>query len=83
MTKIENQTLSEMVVILDDHVYIDCQFDKCTIYFAGGPCILVRCKMRQCATAFLGAAHNTMSVLATLGMLKQAPEFQPGPVKPN
>lgn len=83
MTKLEKQTLTEQVVILDDHAFVDCVLEKCTVYYAGGPCLLVRTQIRNSQFNTIGAANNTLQVLATLGMLKAPAGFQPGPAMPN
>lgn len=73
MTKIEKQTFKNAIVILDDHAFIDCRFEKCTFFYAGGPCILHGFTAQESHFNFLGPAMTTIAILGALGMLKEPP----------
>lgn len=82
MTESRMQTFTKEIVVLDDHAFIDCTFDDCALIYAGGPCIMRRCKVFHCETSFIAAASNTMSVMLALGMM-QPPAAEPPPVTLN
>ena len=81
MTECKGQKYDKMIVIMDDHAFIDCVFDKCAVFYAGGPCILKNCKWRECQMNWIGSAFNTLAVMVGIGMLEQ-PEAMADPTLP-
>jgi hypothetical protein len=45
---VEGQTLSKTKLVLDNHVYRNCQIDDCEIYYSGGQYELIDTRVTNC-----------------------------------
>ena len=78
MEPVHNATFGPgSIVFMDDHYFVRCTFNGCTLIFAGGDFAWMECKFEGALSFnFAGAADRTLRFLASFGM---APAQQPVP----
>jgi hypothetical protein len=71
----KNESLRNAAYRLEEHVFINCKFTNCRLFYDGGPHQWENCSFENCEWSFRGAAEETVRLLEAIGMLKaeQAP----------
>ena len=72
MNRIENKTFENQHVVLDDGVFINCQFKNCSLEYSGGDVYVQNCQGESCQLVWRGAAQRTIFLLQGLGLLAPA-----------
>jgi hypothetical protein len=86
MTVIENQTLANGIVALDDRIFMNCTYENCLLLYSGGDVDFKAAVFRNCRFEFPGAAGRTIYILRTFGLIPQSfsdgsPQATTGPHK--
>ena len=79
MITIENKTSAGETITLDDKHFINCRFERCTLFYSGGDFALTSTNIKDCPLTFAGPAQRTAALLGILGVLKAGVPFSAGP----
>ena len=80
MTKYENQTLENKVVIMEECFFINCVLKDCDVFYSGGDVEWMGVKFEGCRWHFRDAALKTIKLAQNLGMMKELPTAPLGPL---
>jgi hypothetical protein len=65
-----DQEISNVVLLLEEHVFQRCKIKDCRLFDDGGPFEWVDASFENCQWSFREAAQNTCRMLQMLGLLK-------------
>ena len=68
MEVVEDKSFRDETVSLDGKLFVRCNFESCTLVFAGGHCEWEASNFSHCRVTLEGAASNTLQVLRALGI---------------
>lgn len=73
MTRYEKESFEGRNVVLDEGVFIECNFKNCSLEYSGGDTYVQNCRGDNCQLVWRDAAQRTVSLLQGLGLIAQAP----------
>ena len=73
MTRHEKETFEGQHIVLDEGVFIECNFKNCSLEYSGGDTYVQNCRGENCQLVWRDAAQRTVSLLQGLGLIAQAP----------
>jgi hypothetical protein len=76
MEPVYNKTKTNETVVMDDHYFVGCVFNNCTIVYCGGEFGWDKCQFNTCRINIQGAAMRVMAFCQTFGIIR-APDQIP------
>lgn len=73
MTRHEKESFENKHVVLDEGVFIDCNFKNCSLEYSGGDTYVQNCRGENCQLVWRDAAQRTVTLLQGLGLITQSP----------
>jgi len=66
MKLVENDNLNGATITIDDCHFINCRYEKCTVYYSGGDFELTGTTFIHCDITMLGPAKRTFTLLSAI-----------------
>jgi hypothetical protein len=80
MTKYENQSLKNEVLVMEDCFFLNCVLTDCDVFYSGGDVEWTNVQFQACRWHFRNAALKTIQLARNLGMMKELQTLPQGPV---
>lgn len=77
MQRVENVSLSGVLVAIDDKFFLNCRFEQCTLIYTGSDFGWANTQFIGCTLQFDGAAKRTLEFLKYFNMVPQQQPAQP------
>jgi hypothetical protein len=68
MELIENQTIRNQGIVIDDKEFRNCNLIDCVLEYSGGPVVFKHSHMSGCRYVFFGPARATVHFLQAVGL---------------
>jgi hypothetical protein len=83
MQTVENKMSAGETITLDDKHFVNCKFERCTLFYSGGDFALTNTNLKDCPVTLTGPAQRTATLLRVLGALKAGTAFSGSPGSPS
>lgn len=73
MKRFEGEKFENQHLVLDDGIFIGCNFKNCSLEYSGGDVYVQNCQGEGCQLIWRGAAQRTVFLLQGLGLMAPPP----------